>query len=140
MRAFSFCGNFEFFMCEAKQSMCVLVRSPNLSKFFSASKNQSDFSFSSHFDSQRMASDLDVVFRPVALTNSQASKSKLAVVRAGYRADPFADLILADAGDKEVKRSPAVNAGYFARKIALEASFERAITQASILDEPFQVP
>ena len=74
-------------------------------------------------------------------TNSESLLSKLSVVDAGYRVDPFLKIFRTN-DQGLVKRSPrsaAINRGYLARMIALECSLEKYLLMLSAVGIKHQV-
>ncbi|CAB4058184.1 PPM2 [Lepeophtheirus salmonis] len=61
-------------------------------------------------------------------TNLESLQSKSSIITAGYRSDPF---LLHIVSDVKKRRSPSINLGYFARNLALEFSFEKALLHFS---------
>ncbi|XP_059088829.1 tRNA wybutosine-synthesizing protein 4-like, partial [Tigriopus californicus] len=78
----------------------------------------------------------------VELTNVEAQRSKLSLVKKGYRHDVFLERLFQILGlDEQYAgvRSSAIDQGYLLRAIAMEATFERTLIQWSRSQKPFQV-
>eukprot|EP00095_Tigriopus_kingsejongensis_P000532 maker-scaffold356_size197960-snap-gene-0.35 protein:Tk00532 transcript:maker-scaffold356_size197960-snap-gene-0.35-mRNA-1 annotation:"trna wybutosine-synthesizing protein 4" len=78
----------------------------------------------------------------VELTNIEAQRSKLSLVKKGYRHDVFLERLFQMLGLQDqfsVFRSSAIDQGYLLRAIAMEQTFERTLIELSLSGQEFQV-